>query len=774
MLPTGLALDHPAGALLQQYATTGCPATVSDPFTLNALEAAIHRGAHPSARSPAAIAALHKEVQEKVDQGFARLIPWDTLKQNLPTNIRISPIAAIPHKTRDFRMILDLSYMFTIDGTPWPSVNDSSTQAVSPPMNSMSQLGNVLPRLVHALATSPEDQGPWVFMKLDIKDGFWRLLVPEKDEHNFCYVLPQEDAAAPIQIVVPSALQMGWAPSPPYFSAATETARDVAATLQAQPDLPPHPLEALTITFDDALRVHQLTHPSKWSNLKLADYLKLLNHLLEVYVDDFVAAVQCTHPPALLHHSRALLHAIHSVFPPAPDPLANPDDEPVSLKKLCAGDGIWAFRKEILGWIFDGIHRTIELPPGKLQKLRHALKTVITREHVSVRNFQSLVGKLQHACLGIPNGKSLLGPLFKLLPSDHTSHTRRSHIQLPKGSDAHQALGDLRTLLKLTANRPTKCTQLVPGWPHFVGFCDACKYGAGGVWLSGKTSIHPVVWRVAWPRDITTLYEQKKLSVNDLEMAGLLLHYLVLEQLGLDLTNTHAATWCDNTSAVAWVRRQNSKSSRVAQRLLRALYTRHAANQSSPLAPWSIAGANNNMADLASRSFKKGGKGNFELNDSQFLNKFNSSFPLSQDASWQVHTLNTKLCSLVFAEMRLEQQPMGSWLRLATPVRNSGKTGLVSSPSLASQTPSSITCTNQNDLPLSRPLPLGYAMDTPDDKIALALKEFRKRWQPSPRPTNWTTNPVPRTKTKGEQPTGRPSGNSWNATEEKTHPLRPN
>ena len=116
-------------------------------------------------------------------------------------------------------MILDLSYMFTIDGTPWPSVNDSSTQLEPPITNSMSQLGQVLPRLVHALATSPEENGPWVFMKLDIKDGFWRLVVPEQDEFNFCYVLPQLQPNEPVQIVVPSAIQMGWTLSPHYFSA---------------------------------------------------------------------------------------------------------------------------------------------------------------------------------------------------------------------------------------------------------------------------------------------------------------------------------------------------------------------------------------------------------------------------------------------------------------------------------------------------------------------------------------------------------------------------
>ena len=65
-MPSGVALEHPATPLLKHYATNGCPANVSYPITLDALEVAINWGAHPSARSLAAIAALHKEVQEKV------------------------------------------------------------------------------------------------------------------------------------------------------------------------------------------------------------------------------------------------------------------------------------------------------------------------------------------------------------------------------------------------------------------------------------------------------------------------------------------------------------------------------------------------------------------------------------------------------------------------------------------------------------------------------------------------------------------------------------
>jgi len=154
------------------------------------------------------------------------------------------------------------------------------------------------------------------------------------------------------------------------------------------------------------------------------------------------------------------------------------------------------------------------------------------------------------------------------------------------------------------------------------------------------------------------------------------------------------------------------------------------------------------MADLASRSFHKGGKGNFDLTDAQLLTKFNTSFPLSQDASWHMHTLNTRLSSLVFAELRQEQQPMGSWLRLTSQGKSSGQTGPTLSPSLASPTLSLQDSHSQSNLPSSKPLPIGYEMDIQDEKIRLALKEFNKRWQPSPRPSNWTLNPAPRTKNK--------------------------
>ena len=67
-------------------------------------------------------------------------------------------------------------------------------------------------------------------------------------------------------------------------------------------------------------------------------------HLLEVYADDFTQMAQTKDEETLRHLSRALLHRIHSVFPP-PDVTGHNGADPVSVKKLLKGEGVWQVRK---------------------------------------------------------------------------------------------------------------------------------------------------------------------------------------------------------------------------------------------------------------------------------------------------------------------------------------------------------------------------------------------------------------------------------------------
>eukprot|EP00957_Ditylum_brightwellii_P114422 8723589-Ditylum_brightwellii.AAC.1 len=107
---------------------------------------------------------------------------------------------------------------------------------------------------------------PFIFSKLDVKDGFWRLVVNKEDAWNFCYILPPKDGTEPtcldmVEIVVPASIQMGWSESPSYFCSGAETARD---TIQILADdikqLPFHQLETKMLPAKYA--EEQEHHPS--------------------------------------------------------------------------------------------------------------------------------------------------------------------------------------------------------------------------------------------------------------------------------------------------------------------------------------------------------------------------------------------------------------------------------------------------------------------------------------------------------------------------------
>jgi hypothetical protein len=147
MAPSGPALHHPAAPLLLELATLGCTSEMGDTWTQELIEAAIKKGAHPSALDPKASRQLRDETLEKVNQGYARLVYWDDIKNNPPPNLKISPIAAIPHKSRKWRMILDLSHGVTLRNVKHPSVNEATNPTVAP-KHSMAELGNVLPHII--------------------------------------------------------------------------------------------------------------------------------------------------------------------------------------------------------------------------------------------------------------------------------------------------------------------------------------------------------------------------------------------------------------------------------------------------------------------------------------------------------------------------------------------------------------------------------------------------------------------------------------------------
>ena len=90
--------------------------------------------------------------------------------------------------------------------------------------------------------------------------------------------------------------------------------------------------------------------------------------LLQVLVDYFILATQPYSSEDLNELSRTALADICSFFPTPKESGHVNGRDPVSEKKINKGDGRWSHLKVILGFIFDGRFRSVQLPQDKSNK----------------------------------------------------------------------------------------------------------------------------------------------------------------------------------------------------------------------------------------------------------------------------------------------------------------------------------------------------------------------------------------------------------------------
>jgi hypothetical protein len=415
-----------------------------------------------------------------------------------------------------------------------------------------------------------------------------------------------------------------------------------------------------------------------------------------VYVDDFlVAAVEDRKGGLLDRAARATLHAIHSVFPPPTADDAPGTKDPISVKKLLKGDAQWNTIKDILGYELDGVARTIQLPKHKSETLLKELRKVL-RKHpgIPLKRFRSLVGRLQHA-----------------------------------------------------ARRPTHVSELVAQDFDFVGFCDASAFGAGGVWFSCNQAIPPSVWRLEFPADITAQVVSDKnpdgvLTNSDLEMAGVILQFLALEQIVPDLRHIQVAIGCDNTPAVAWTKKMATHaSSPVAYRLLQGLAMRQRATRAAPPEVYHVAGDTNTLADVASRRIKDVPCfPSFVSNPAAFLSYFNSRFPLPQSPSWNIVHPDSNHCSNVISTLRGQQLELRRWTIKSGPKVGTIGHGTQEAPTL---TPTSKQWASRTEPTSSLPLPPGFALDSSERAGQLDSSPWRKPFVTSRKPSSWRGTMTP-------------------------------
>ena len=102
MFPRTYSKDHVATDLLHEYATQGCPADCGPNWTREKILLLLKKGPHQSSKQREAVLQLRKETIDKITNGFARTVKWGDIKDDIPPQLKISPVAMIPHKSKKY------------------------------------------------------------------------------------------------------------------------------------------------------------------------------------------------------------------------------------------------------------------------------------------------------------------------------------------------------------------------------------------------------------------------------------------------------------------------------------------------------------------------------------------------------------------------------------------------------------------------------------------------------------------------------------------------
>ena len=83
------------------------------------------------------------------------------------------------------------------------------------------------------------------------------------------------------------------------------------------------------------------------------------------------------------------------------------------------------------------------------------------------------------------------------------------------------------------------------------------KIRSGRSWVSGRKGLLPFIRQVEWPQKIqdemvTEDNPTGSITVNDIELAGLVLNWLALECSSIPIKLKHIGTFCDNESVTSW------------------------------------------------------------------------------------------------------------------------------------------------------------------------------------------------------------------------------
>jgi hypothetical protein len=453
-----------------------------------------------------------------VDKRLWVVLPYQSV--HFMPHLKLSPCGVVPQRERHPRTIID----YTFSGVNAASLPLAPTESM--------QFGSTLKRIFQRIACANPTFGPVNMLKFDLSDGYYRVRLSPEAALEMAVIIPGDTPTTNL-IAIPLSLPMGWALSPPYFCAYTETAADLSNAALALPKvgdlaaLLPHPVEIQS--QQPTTSVPQLFHHT-------TNYISPPGTLLpdpiqytDVYMDDFIALAQRPYCCRVLHHT---LQGILSVFRDA----THKDDPKtrrhiISTSKMAKGDATWSTQKVILGWLIDSAAGTLQLLPHKAQRLCELLSEFQAKQRASKRQWQSLLGELRYMATSL-QGTTYLFSVLQHVLCDHPDSSRLRLSPLVK-----QTLADWSTIASTLATNPMPITSVVPQAPVYVGAVDASGIGCGGFWVETKFGQlpQPIAFRQQFPQELQNQLVSSSnpggtISNSDFELAAIALGVATLQQ----------------------------------------------------------------------------------------------------------------------------------------------------------------------------------------------------------------------------------------------------
>ena len=491
--------------------------------------------------------------------------------------------------------------------------------------------GHCLLRLIHYIsALRAKFPTTSIFIqKVDWKSAYRRAHMHWSTSIQCCSIT-KEFALIPLRAV------FGGTPCPAEWSVISETVTDLANMLLNHPDWDPSTLHSpLQHKIDGPSRLQQDVPFAPAHPMMVPIPLSPVG-CTDVYIDDTIT-VSLDGDDNNKRAEAAVPLAIHIVGRPVAKTEPIKRQDLLSLPKLEA-EGRLEEIKNVLGWDIDTRRFTISLPIRKYDAWKTSIISIISTKITTFRDLDTLIGRLNHISVILPQILHFMGRLRIL----SQSATKRRKVKL---KPVH--IDDLELCLQFLhiVKKGVNLNLITFRQPTHVYFSDACPAGIGGYNSQGNA------WRWYIPKHL-----QFRATINMLE------HISSIVGPWIDIIHNRLPplscilAMTDSTTSSGWLRKSNFHDSGDTKsqmngklRAARSHALRMIKHQIREYSQW-FPGRQNHIADSLSRDF--------DLLDSELISLYRSKFNSQLHQRFNIAPLPQKIASWICSWLqKMSEQP---------------------------------------------------------------------------------------------------------------------